>query len=83
MRLRDILGELEERVGPLEWESKKAKQYLELAERREGLEVTLWVDTVQKARDTVREQQRKIEIAGADYARAGRRPRAPARRSSI
>ena len=72
MRLRDILGELEERVGPLERESKKAKQYLELAERRKGLEVTLWVDTVQKARDTVREQQRKIEIAGADYARAGR-----------
>ncbi|MBN3025996.1 chromosome segregation protein SMC [Ruthenibacterium lactatiformans] len=72
VRLRDILGELEERVGPLERESKKAKQYLELAERREGLEVTLWVDTVQKARDTVREQQRKIEIAGADYARAGR-----------
>ena len=70
--LRDILGELEERVGPLERESKKAKQYLELAERRKGLEVTLWVDTVQKARDTVREQQRKIEIAGADYARAGR-----------
>ena len=27
---------------------------------------------MQKARDTVREQQRKIEIAGADYARAGR-----------
>ena len=70
--LRYILGELEERVGPLERESKKAKQYLELAERRKGLEVTLWVDTVQKARDTVREQQRKIEIAGADYARAGR-----------
>ena len=72
VRLRDILGELEERVGPLERESKKAKQYLELAERRKGLEVTLWVDTVQKARDTVREQQRKIEIAGADYVRAGR-----------
>ena len=72
VRLRDILGELEERVGPLERESKKAKQYLELAERRKGLEGTLWVDTVQKARDTVREQQRKIEIAGADYARAGR-----------
>ena len=72
VRLRDILGELEERVGPLERESKKAKQYLELAECRKGLEVTLWVDTVQKARDTVREQQRKIEIAGADYARAGR-----------
>ena len=72
VRLRDILGELAERVGPLERESKKAKQYLELAERRKGLEVTLWVDTVQKARETVREQQRKIEIANADYERTGR-----------
>ena len=38
VRLRDILGELEERVGPLERESKKAKQYLELAERRKRSE---------------------------------------------
>lgn len=72
VRLRDILGELTERVGPLERESKKAKQYLELAERRKGLEVTLWVDTVQKAREAVREQQRKIEIAAADHERTGR-----------
>lgn len=71
VRLRDILSELTERVGPLERESKKAKQYLELAGRRKELEVTLWVDTVHKARETVREQQRRIEIANADYARAG------------
>ena len=71
VRLRDILGELTERVGPLERESKKAKQYLELAERRKGLEVTLWVDTVHKARETVRDQQRRIEIANADYERVG------------
>ncbi|WP_367926165.1 chromosome segregation protein SMC [uncultured Ruthenibacterium sp.] len=72
VRLRDILGELESRVGPLEKEADKAKRYLELAEKRKGLEVTLWVDTVQKARDTVREVQRKIEIANADYERATR-----------
>ena len=72
VRLRDILGELEGRVGPLEKEAEKAKRYLELAEKRKGLEVTLWVDTVQKARDTVREVQRKIELANADYDRASR-----------
>lgn len=72
VRLRDILGELESRVGPLEKEAEKARRYLELAERRKGLEVTLWVDTVQKARDTVREVQRKIELANADYERASR-----------
>ncbi|MFQ9678918.1 MAG: AAA family ATPase [Ruthenibacterium lactatiformans] len=71
VRLRDILGELEERVGPLERES-KGKAVSGAGRAPQGLEVTLWVDTVQKARDTVREQQRKIEIAGADYARAGR-----------
>lgn len=72
VRLRDILGELEGRVGPLEKEAEKAKRYLELAEKRKSLEVTLWVDTVQKARDTVREVQRKIELANADYDRASR-----------
>lgn len=72
VRLRDIRDALAERVGPLERESKKAKQYLELAERRKGLEVTLWVDTEQKARETVREQQRRIEIANADKERIER-----------
>lgn len=72
VRLRDIRDGLAGRVGPLERESKKAKQYLELAGRRKDLEVTLWVDTVQKARETVREQQRKIEIAHADKERIER-----------
>lgn len=69
IRLRDILGELERQVGPLEKESNKAKTYLELATRRKELEVTLWVDTVHRAKETLREQQRKIEIANADYTR--------------
>ena len=73
MRLRDILAELEGRVGPLEKESEKAKKYLELAERRKGLEVTLWTDTVRRAKEAVREAQRKIEIANADYAGVSRR----------
>ena len=66
-RLRDILGELESRVGPLEKESKKAAQFLELSEKRKELEVTLWVDGVRRARDTVRAQQRQYETAQADY----------------
>ena len=66
-RLRDILDELEARVGPLEKESKKAEQFLELSARRKELEVTLWVDGVRRAKDTVREQQRRYETAQADY----------------
>ena len=71
-RLRDILGELEKRVGPLKRDSEKAQQFLELSERRKGLEVTLWVDAIRRANDTVRDQQRKFEAAQADYERLSR-----------
>ena len=66
-RLRDILGELESRVGPLEKESAKAQKFLELSEQRKTLEVTLWTDSVHRARDTVRQQVRDYETAQADY----------------
>ena len=71
-RLRDILGELEKRVGPLKRDSEKAQQFLELSERRKSLEVTLWVDAIHRANDTVRDQQRKFEAAQADYERLSR-----------
>ena len=69
VRLRDILGEKESRIGPLEAESKKAEQFLALAARRKELEVTLWVDGIRQARETVRSQQRGFETARADYDR--------------
>ena len=68
-RLRDILGELESRVGPLEKESAKAQKFLELSAQRKTLEVTLWTDSVHRARDTVRQQVRDYETAQADYER--------------
>ena len=68
-RLRDILGELESRVGPLEKESARAQKFLELSEQRKTLEVTLWTDSVHRARDTVRQQVRDYETAQADYER--------------
>ena len=71
-RLWDILGELEKRVGPLKRDSEKAQQFLELSERRKSLEVTLWVDAIRRANDTVRDQQRKFEAAQADYERLSR-----------
>ena len=68
-RLRDILDELQSRVEPLEKESKKAQQFLELAQKRKELEVTLWVDSVKTAKDTMRDQQRRYETAECDYNR--------------
>lgn len=37
-----------------------------------GLEITLWVDSIRRAQDTVRDQQRKYEAAESDYARISR-----------
>ena len=71
VRLRDILAELEGRVGPLERESEKAKKFLQLSAERKSLEVTLWVDTIKTTREDLRSQQRKIEIATADYDQKG------------
>ena len=75
-RLRDILGELESRVGPLEKESAKAEKFLELAAERKTLEVTLWTDGVHRAREAVRQQVRDYETAQADYERFDRETKA-------
>ena len=75
-RLRDILGELESRVGPLEKESAKAQKFLELSAQRKTLEVTLWTDGVHRAREAVRQQVRDYETAQADYERFDRETKA-------
>ena len=75
-RLRDILGELESRVGPLEKESAKAQKFLELSAQRKTLEVTLWTDGVYRAREAVRQQVRDYETAQTDYERFDRETKA-------
>ena len=71
-RLRDILGELESRVGPLRQESEKAEKFLALSSQKKTLEVTLWTDGVHRARESVRQQVRDYETAQADYERFDR-----------
>ena len=75
-RLRDILGELEARVGPLEKESAKAQKFLALRDERKTLEVTLWTDGVHRAKEAVRRQVRDYETAEADYERFDRAAKA-------
>lgn len=66
-RLSDILGELEERVGPLEKESRKAKEFIRLSSRKKELEISLWMDTVDKSKELIRTRQRRLEIFTDDY----------------
>lgn len=70
VRLRDIMTELEGRVEPLRIQSEKAKAYLEYAEEKKGLEIALWLKTLEKSSLTIREQDDKITVAKAQYSEA-------------
>lgn len=67
LRLRDIVTELEERVGPLKKQSEKAQQFLEYSEEKRGLEIALWLISLDKSQDNLKAQDEKIAIARAQY----------------
>lgn len=70
VRLRDILAELESRIGPLKTQSEKAQKFLVLAEERKGLEIGLWLYNIDKLKADIRKQENSISIASAHYERA-------------
>lgn len=67
LRLRDILGELEARVGPLKEQAEKARRYLTLAEEKRTLEVGLWLHTLDIRREELRAGETRLEIARARH----------------
>ncbi len=67
LRLKDIMSELESRVGPLEQQSKKAEKFLALAEEKKTLEIGLWLYTLSNSKQALREQENKIAIATMQY----------------
>lgn len=70
LRLRDIVTELEERVEPLRKQSEKAQQFLTYSEEKRGLEIALWLLTLDKSQDSLKQQDEKISIARAQYEEA-------------
>ena len=67
VRLRDIMAELEERVGPLANQSKKAKQFLEYAAEEKTLEIGLWLRSLERFGERLKEQTDKMDLAQAQY----------------
>ncbi len=67
VRLRDILSELEGRVGPLKIQSEKAQKFLVLAAEKKELEIGLWLHTIETSKLKLREQEDKLSIAQAQY----------------
>lgn len=70
LRLRDIVTELEERVEPLRKQSEKAQQFLTYSEEKRGLEIALWLLTLDKSQDSLKQQDEKISISRAQYEEA-------------
>ena len=70
IRLRDIVGELEDRVGPLKKQSEKAQKFLVLSEEKKGLEIALWLNTLDNSANIIKEQDDKIDIQRAQYENA-------------
>lgn len=67
LRLRDILTELESRVGPLKTQSEKAQKFLEYAEEKKELEIGIWLYTIEKTKNDLREQEKKITVVNSQY----------------
>ncbi len=67
LRLHDILDELESRVGPLAQQSEKAQKFLDLAEQKKGLEIGLWLYTLNNSKEALRSQESKIAAAQLSY----------------
>ena len=67
VRLRDILSELESRIGPLKTQSEKALKFLALADEKKTLEIGLWLHTIEKSRNGLKEQEHKLSLATSQY----------------
>ncbi len=67
LRLRDIVTELEERVGPLKKQSEQAQKFLTYSEEKRGLEIALWLLTLDKSQESLKQQDEKISIAKSQY----------------
>ena len=62
-RVRDILTELEMRVGPLEKEAEKARKGLALYEEKKRADVSLWLFDTKKIREDIADADRDLKLS--------------------
>lgn len=58
-----IMSELEGRVEPLRRDAEKAKQYIELMEQKKSVEIGLWLTTLSKSAELLRDWDYKETLA--------------------
>jgi len=62
-RVRDILTELENRVGPLEKDAEKARKGLALYEEKKRADVSLWLYDTKKIREDIEEADKALKLS--------------------
>ncbi|MBQ0084173.1 MAG: chromosome segregation protein SMC [Clostridiales bacterium] len=67
LRLKDIMAELESRVGPLKIQSEKAERFLSLAEQKKELEIGLWLYSLDNFKEALRLHENKITACKVLY----------------
>ena len=70
VRVADIVGELESRVGPLEKESAKARQYLELYDQKKEADISLWLYDMQALKAEIAALEDALKLSKNEYERA-------------
>ena len=65
-RVRDILTELENRVGPLEKDAEKARKGLALYEEKKRADVSLWLFDTKKIREDITEAENILKLSRRD-----------------
>ena len=67
VRLRDILSELEGRVEPLRIQAEKAEQFIAYDGEKKGLEIGIWLETLERSAKALREHEGKMDQARAQH----------------
>ena len=67
VRLRDIISELEGRIGPLKEQAEKARQYNAFRDEKKELEIGLWLVWMDKAKKNTADYDGKIAVVRERY----------------
>jgi len=62
-RVKDILTELENQVGPLEKDAKKAREGLAIYEEKKSVDVALWLFDTKKIKEDIREAEDQTKLS--------------------
>lgn len=70
IRLKDLLGEMENQLNPLKSQAEKAHKYIELSAELKNLEIVEFSNSYTRLRNILNDYENKIEIVNSDLEKA-------------